>query len=392
MQLSQRNNINASPFEILTASAFHLFNEEKIDIGVIEVGMGGKLDATNILNNQVVSVISKIAKDHESFLGSTLEEIAKHKAGILRPNVPYIVNPKNEKIVQDVIDQYAQEIGAGPRLVVDPSELQSLFSSEKWHLLMEPLLPFQRDNATLAAIAAKEALKSIGITLTDDEAVEGITPRQERHLGRLQYQTVPPVFGHEGDHVAGQPILIDGAHNPDAARELERFVEKNERKKKVQEHEPPQDGGWPVTWVLAMTDGKDAKQYLEILLKPGDNLVATTFGPVSGMPWIKPMPPQALIDTAKFIQSNITAVAVSQPDPLRALSAAKHLSLSNSKTNCPIVLTGSLYLIGNFFKDMRTLQDPDFWSRSDSSLEWARVRIIDKEEELYVQEALNSGK
>jgi folylpolyglutamate synthase/dihydrofolate synthase len=90
-RLNERNQINASEFELLTATAFTLFNENKVDVGIIEVGMGGKLDATNILNNQVVSVISKVARDHENFLGNTLEEIASHKAGILRPNVPFIV-------------------------------------------------------------------------------------------------------------------------------------------------------------------------------------------------------------------------------------------------------------------------------------------------------------
>ena len=123
IDLNIKKGIKASNFEILTATAFHIFNEEQVQVGVVEVGMGGKLDATNILNNQVISVISKIARDHESFLGSTLQEIAHHKAGILRPHVPYLINPKNEKNVVSVINEYADEIAAGPRLEYDPPHL-----------------------------------------------------------------------------------------------------------------------------------------------------------------------------------------------------------------------------------------------------------------------------
>ncbi|KAH8730121.1 Mur ligase, partial [Phaeosphaeriaceae sp. PMI808] len=347
MQLNQRDNINASQYEILTATAFTLFNMHKVDVGVIEVGMGGKLDATNILNNQVISVISKIARDHEGFLGNTLEEIATHKAGILRPNVPYIVNPKNEFNVSSVIDEYAKEIGAGPRLFGDTPEIvNGLCATPLWRRFAAPLRPFQQDNAILAIVAVIETLNSMGITITHAEIGEElIKPRHNSNPGRFQYIKVPPVFGSPGD--PGRSILVDGAHNPDAATALEGFVSA-ERTMRIYEGRRTK-AGMPVTWVLAMTEGKDARKFLEILLRATDNIITTTFGPVDGMPWVKPMDPQALLDVARSIEPRIKGIAIPESGVLRALCAAKYITEADHL----IVLTGSLYLGGDFQREMR---------------------------------------
>ena len=344
-----KKKIDASPFEILTATAFHLFNEEKIDVGVVEVGMGGRLDATNILHNQVVSVVSKIARDHEGFLGTTLGEIARHKAGILRPNVPYIVNPRNEPNVHQVIDDCAKEVGAGPRL----SSLGEMYSTPDWRQFAGSLRPFQRDNATLAVLAVKETLKDMGKEgMSGAELAAGLM--RHRHVanpGRLQYLRAMPVFGSPGS--AGRQILVDGAHNPDAAIALDDFVSNNERLRDALTNEER-----PVTWVLAMTEGKDADKFLRTLLRPKDNIITTSFDPVDGMPWVKPTPPEALLEAAKNAEPGITGIAMPKPGPLRALCAARYLAEQNN----PIVLTGSLYLVGNLLKDLRPSKDETWWS------------------------------
>jgi folylpolyglutamate synthase/dihydrofolate synthase len=225
MQLSKKEDINASEFELLTATAFELFNKNKVEVGVVEVGMGGKLDATNILNNQVVSVISMIALEHQNFLGDTLEEIAHHKAGILRPNTSYIVNPMNERYVHDAIDRYAEEIGAGPRVLPDTTALRkNLFSTKDWHEFADPLQPFQRDNAVLAYLAFLRVLEE-GNKSTMDTAA--LLPHLETKqiAGRLQSLQVPAVFGHDGT----RKILVDGAHNENAAEALKDYVRHNLR-------------------------------------------------------------------------------------------------------------------------------------------------------------------
>jgi folylpolyglutamate synthase/dihydrofolate synthase len=362
-ELSLREGISASPFEILTATAFHIFNEEQVQIGVVEVGMGGKLDATNILNNQAVSVISKIAKDHQSFLGNTLGEIALHKAGILRPDVPYIINPRNEHNVHVTIDDYASEIGAGPRLDFNPPELKkTLFTKQNWLNFSDKLGQSQRDNATLAAIAAKTAVESMHHLEFRPFDIASIMWRSRllANPGRLESIHVPPIFGGPyrlGYDNRGPMILVDGAHNPDAAKVLHDHIQNDQRRKKIYSDKRLPRYGWPVTWVLAMTEGKDAHGYLGILLRPGDNVVTTTFGPVDGMPWVKPMDPNELLEIAKSVEPGITGLAIPEDGALRALCAAKHLTEGRH----PIVLTGSLYLVGDFHREFRSRRSNDYW-------------------------------
>lgn len=382
-QLSQKENINASPFEILTATAFHIFNEEEVQVGVVEVGMGGKLDSTNILNNQVVSIISKIAYDHQRFLGDTIEEIALHKAGILKPNTPYAFNPMNSKSVQAVINQYAKEIGAGRRLDEKTLELEtSLFSEKDWQDFAKPLQTFQRDNAILAIIAVKEAVKSLGIDFSDAEIAETLMSlRGKPNPGRLQYLQVQPVFGSSND--LGRDILVDGAHNPDAANALAKFILEKERQRKT--GNKPSGIERPVTWVLAMTEGKDARQYLEILLKPGDKVVTTSFGPIDGMPWVKSMDPKELFSTAKAVQPNITGLYIPERGAFRALSAAKSLTGDEN----PIVLTGSLYLVGDFHRELRTRNGQSWWTDPEHEADRSNMKRIHEVEQQRVKQMLS---
>ncbi|KAF1940775.1 FolC bifunctional protein [Clathrospora elynae] len=389
-QLSLKENISASPFEILTATAFHIFNEEKVDVGVVEVGMGGKLDSTNILQNQAVSVISKVARDHQGFLGNTLEEIALHKAGILRPNVPYIVNKANENNVKNVIREYAQEIGAGPLLNVDSPELQkALYSKQNWYRFSEPLLPFQRDNAVLALVAAKQTVESMGLEFTNFSIGKILwNARHHTNPGRLERVKVPPIFGEpdkEPSRNKGRPVLVDGAHNPDAARALNDYLHQKERHRRISGVTGPPRHGWPITWVLAMTEGKEARQFLEALLRPGDNVITTTFGPVDGMPWVKPMDPEKLLEVAKSKVPMLTGLAMPIDGALRALCAAKYMTDEAH----PIVLTGSLYLVGEFHRELQTRSAKGWWFDPKFEDDRKMFRAMHKEERHRVNKLLS---
>lgn len=373
-RLSERENINASEFELLTATAFALFTERKVDVGIIEVGMGGKLDATNILNNQVVSVISKIARDHQGFLGNTLEEIASHKAGILRPNVPYIVNPMNEFNVNKVIEEYAKEVGAGPRILVDSPELrEDVFNTAFWRTFSEELLPFQQDNAILAFLAYLQVLKSLELSDNIGKSVRMLSKlkRKRPMPGRQQVLHVPIVFGSRRD------VLIDGAHNPDAAETLKAYVDKKLRSKPMSgvHNKPNKDGKFPITWVLAMTEGKDPREVLRKLLRPGDNVITTEFGPVDGMPWVKPMDPNVLLSVALEVRPGITGLVVPKRGAYRALCAAKYISKS-----AHIVVAGSLYLIGDLLREHEVGKEC-VKKRED----FPSIREIDQDERARVQ-------
>ncbi|KAK7190720.1 hypothetical protein DPSP01_006670 [Paraphaeosphaeria sporulosa] len=370
-QLSERENIEASEFELLTATAFTLFNEKQVEVGIIEVGMGGKLDATNILNNQVVSVVSKIAQDHQGFLGNTLEEIASHKAGILRPNVPFIVNPMNEFRVHEVIENYAKEIGAGPRILVDTEELRNeIYKTKYWKQFSESLLPFQRDNAILALLAYFEVLKSLGLNVKTINTLKMLDKMRNKVTlpGRMQMVYVPVVFAKR------QGVLVDGAHNPDAAQSLKAYVDQKMRHKQ-------DDRDAPITWVLAMTEGKDPRQVLQILLKPGDYVVTTAFDPVDGMPWVRSMDPNELLSIAREVCPRITGLAVPKRGAYRALCTAKYLARLTKREQ--IVLTGSLYLVGDFFRDHEVGRQSFKYEKG-----FPAIREIDLDEKARVNEFL----
>lgn len=373
MELNIRENINASEFELLTATAFQLFNDKNVEVGVVEVGLGGSLDATNILNNQAVSVITKISHDHQNFLGNTLESIARHKAGILRPNVPYIVNPHNEFNIHHVINAYAKEIGAGPRIDVDSEELRNtLYNGKRWEKFASRICSCERDNAVLGYLAFVEVLKSLDLDTAKTFRFLD-TVRDRKFPGRFQKHSVLPVFG----TTSKRQIVVDGAHNPDAARALHEFVDRSRLQTTREKKERNDTNNEPVTWVLAMTEGKDARGYLRELLSPGDNVITTAFGPVDGMPWVKPMDPEELLTTVIEVEPAVSGLAMLKKGAFRALCAAKYLSSHDN----PIVLTGSLYLVGDFMREKAQ------WQEGKNTL---TVESADKEERHRVNQYLTA--
>ncbi len=369
-----------------------------MQIGVVEVGMGGKLDATNILNNQAVSVINKIARDHQEFLGTSLEEIALHKAGILRPNVPYILNPYNDSTVLDTINKYAEEIGAGPRLQIDTLERrEDIFSRKLWHEFAGRLQPFQRDNAILGVIAAQQAVSSLGLKFEDSKILAKLKwVSRQHHFGRQHIVAVEPIFGRPG-----RPVLVDGAHNPDAAialrgllkRPRKRLIEgKTRREAKVEEEsktegeeivkeESIHDRYEPTTYVIAMKEDKNALGFLRTLLRPGDKVVTTTFGPVDGMPWVKPMDSTTLLEIAKISEGRVTGLHIPKPGALRAVYAASLIAGPRGK----IVVTGSLYFVGDFYRELRSSKTHRLWNDEERVQEREVYKQIKQEESERVQ-------
>ena len=179
-------------FEALTAVAFLLYAEAKVDCAILECGLGGRLDATNVCE-PALSVITKIGLDHCDWLGDTVEKIAAEKAGIVKPGVPVVLG-RNEPSVRAVIEARANEVGApfhyAPDLA-DESEIPADFSLAG---------AFNRENAVTALAALKVLLGSNRLPST---AIEGF--RRVVWPGRFQ---------RVGD------FIVDGAHNPPAARAL----------------------------------------------------------------------------------------------------------------------------------------------------------------------------
>ncbi|KAK0735555.1 Mur ligase [Apiosordaria backusii] len=306
-------NIGATEFELLTATAFEIFNHMKVEYGVVEVGLGGKLDATNVLKQKAVTVISKIGLDHQSFLGNTIEEIALQKAGIMREGVPCVVDGSNQQSVLEVIEQHARETRAPlhfPNTTAVAEELASPGVNFE---------PHQIQNLATAHLAFRLACPE------HDEPPASLLPaiKQLKWPGRLQKLNLENITGRQ------QEVLLDGAHNTQSAEALAGFVQKHLRSQ-----------GHPITWVLAATQGKDMDGILGLLLQPGDRVIAVKFEPVDGMPWVKAADPNELLNLA--IQHGV--------DRSAAYSAGENvkdalLKASEMAGEKPVVIAGSLYLV-----------------------------------------------
>ena len=205
-------------FEFLTALAFQHFSETNADFQVIEVGLGGRLDATNVVH-PAVSVITSISLDHTSVLGDTLPLIASEKAGIIKDGVPVVVAPQDEAAL-DTICPIAVERGS-PMVDVERSLSWQPYHSDlngqsftvrglrDTYKVSLPLIgEYQQENAA-TAIAAAETLMDAGHPLTKGDILDGL--RNARWPGRFQVL--------RGD---GPRVIVDGAHNPYS---MGRFVE-----------------------------------------------------------------------------------------------------------------------------------------------------------------------
>lgn len=312
------DQIEATEFELLTATAFEIMNTEKVEFGVIEVGMGGTLDATNTMKQKSVTVIAKIGLDHQFLLGDTVEEIAIQKAGIMRKGVPCIVDDSNPPSVLQAIQEHAKAVGAN---VVFPTKTPSLVDS----LSRQGFEPHQIQHILCAHEAFRLACPGPNPSL--EQFMSAI--KQTRLPGRLQRLELRP----------GQPILLDGAHNVQSAEVLASYVDKHLRLKDQ-----------PVTWILAASQGKDLGGILGVLLKPEDNVTAVRFGPVAGMPWVKPAEQSEILDVAKQ-HGAASFESKDDQNPGEILEAALD-------KGGPVVIAGSLYLVSDVLRWLRDNGDP----------------------------------
>jgi dihydrofolate synthase / folylpolyglutamate synthase len=217
-------------FECVTAMAFEYFAKQRVDFGVFEVGLGGRLDATNIIT-PVVSIITRIDFDHESFLGHSLSEIAGEKAGILKEAVPVVMAEQRSEAREVILAQAAKlrcpVIEAAHAFRIDHEAMQGGFARARvteaasgWSIDVAPRLAgrFQLQNA-LNAVAAAWLLQSRGYRIADQAIAQGIAATE--WPGRIE-------------KIGSRPdVYLDGAHNPSAARELAAYWEENFAGRKI---------------------------------------------------------------------------------------------------------------------------------------------------------------
>ena len=198
-------------FERVTAIAYLYFAEKKPDYVILECGLGGRLDSTNTIERPLVSVITQIGLDHTAELGETIYEIAKEKAGIIKPNVP-IVSQTSDAVAKKIFKDRASELGSK---FVDAIELRSEF--EEYELGMKGI--HQIDNAATAVAAIKTAEISVSDEAIEKGLAKAVNP------GRFEILAENPY------------LIIDGAHNNDAIKAsiltIQNFIKINKIKKYI---------------------------------------------------------------------------------------------------------------------------------------------------------------
>lgn len=326
-QLNVTENVQASEFELLTATAFTIFTREKVDFAVVEVGMGGKEDATNIIQDPAATVITSISKDHQSFLGNTVEEIAAHKAGIMKPSAPCFVDGTNTADVLNVIRNEASRLKAG-EVVIIPHDKEEV-ETQLWNALpLHNFEPHQRIHVSLAFAAVERALRA---TFSAQKILE-LVPAVQKAVwpGRLQTVSIESLTGRQ------EHVLLDGAHNASSAQVLRSYVDRGLRRQ-----------GPPVTWVIGFSNGKDLEELISHLIRPRDRIVSTRFGPVDGMPWVESADTSGILSAAR--QSGVMEQALFGSN---SVLEALHKGVEQSRGG-PMVIAGSLYLVSDVLRLLR---------------------------------------
>ncbi len=215
VEICERERIPITEFELITAIAFEYFARKKCDFVVLEVGMGGRLDATNIIDQPLLTVITSIALDHTDYLGDTLEEIAHEKGGIIKNTAAVILYPQ-EKEVEDVIYRIAEKKDV---VVISPDfqaiqniEIQESFQSFDYkgkRIELGLMGSYQVKNSAMV-LEIISYLENLGYSMNWKKVLQGL--KKTKMIARLQKVQDNPV------------ILLDGAHNEQGISELKKAL------------------------------------------------------------------------------------------------------------------------------------------------------------------------
>ncbi len=299
----ENTDIRPIEFEIITAIGFLYFKEEKCDYAVIECGIGGLLDSTNIIENPSLCVITRLGLDHTEILGSTIEDIALQKAGIIKQNSTAVLHPDIKGSALKTIEDYAK--GKSARICTTDEdycireanlEFTSL-SADGMDITLRLLGAYQASNSALAVNAARV----LGI---DDTAISrGI----ENARWKCRFELVRP------------NLVIDGAHNPDGVAAF---------RKSVDMYIPPKDR----VFVIGMLNDKDFDASAGILSQLGGTFIVTD------------VPSARQTDTMRIYDKirHYIPDALYEPDYQKAVDRA----LSLAGEDGFVCVAGSLYLAG----------------------------------------------
>ncbi|NEQ38589.1 MAG: bifunctional folylpolyglutamate synthase/dihydrofolate synthase [Okeania sp. SIO3I5] len=301
-------------FEVITAAAWLYFAQQEVDVAVVEVGLGGRLDATNVCQQPMVTVITSISWEHWQRLGPTLSHIAGEKAGILKPRCPAIVGvlpPEAKTVVEKrITDLECPAVWVEPAKLLEESQENNSLPVATYQNL-EYTLPLFGDvqliNSAIA-IATVQVLEKQGWEVSPAAIKQGIA--ETKWPGRLQWTTWQ-----------NRKLLIDGAHNAAAAQVLGRYV---------------RTLNYPsVSWVMGILSTKEHSEIFRALIRSGDRL------------YLVPVPDHSSADLQQLstmAQDICTELALCQVYSNLRLAVEEAITESENL----IVLCGSLYLLGHF--------------------------------------------
>ena len=242
-------------FEIETALSFLYFLDKKVDVVLLETGMGGRLDATNVVKKPIATVIASIGMDHMQFLGDTLEKIASEKAGIIKEGCP-VISYDNTKEVNEVIKNKAKQMhakvtfvnSAGIRVLQESLNGESFSyrsSDGRWYEKIEiPLLGRHQINNAALALETLNVIKNY-YCISDFQTEDGM--RKTIWRGRIEILEREPM------------VICDGAHNPDGAKSLLSFLQNNFTNQRL-------------IYIMGVLSDKDYEQMVQILAPAADKI------------------------------------------------------------------------------------------------------------------------
>ena len=242
-------------FEIETALSFLYFLDKKVDVVLLETGMGGRLDATNVVKKPIATVIASIGMDHMQFLGDTLEKIASEKAGIIKEGCP-VISYDNTKEVNEVIKNKAKQMHAKVTFVnsAEIRVLQESLNGEsfsyrssdgRWYEKIEiPLLGRHQINNAALALETLNVIKNY-YCISDFQTEDGM--RKTIWRGRIEILEREPM------------VICDGAHNPDGAKSLLSFLQNNFTNQRL-------------IYIMGVLSDKDYEQMVQILAPAADKI------------------------------------------------------------------------------------------------------------------------
>jgi dihydrofolate synthase / folylpolyglutamate synthase len=286
--ISKLPEMDLTEFEVLTAASFLLLSREEVEIVIVETGLGGSMDATNVIT-PILSIITNINYDHMDVLGNTLNQIAMEKGGIIKNHVPLVTG---EAKVWRIFEKICKE------------KRSRFIRSNREKVKFSPFVGVHQIENTKTVIASVKVLNQLGIKITGAQMDKGL--RKAYWPGRIQVVSKSPL------------TILDGAHNPAGAEALAEYLSSLKRK---------------FVFVIGMQRNKDIDKVIKILLPVADRFIV-----------VKSSNPNAV--SKEVLAKKIGKAggrAVIAKDLKGALSMAK-------KTGSPVCVAGSLYLIGDVLK------------------------------------------